>query len=245
MAALTQTSAPSLDRPGNRGGDQAGTGVRRAAAALCVGLALVFGSTPGTSAADGRAQVAVIDPSLSEADRADLKRIERYLNAITTMTARFVQITDDGRYSEGKLFLSRPGRLRFEYEPPVPVLMVANRGTLIYYDAQLNQVSYVDIDSTPLWFITRPEVNLSDPGVTVSGFFREAGVIRVILQQTDDLDAGQVILSFSEAPLELRKWTVVDGQGVSVNVALFNAETGMALDAALFEFKDPSKSGRN
>ena len=206
-------------------------------------LCLSMGAIPAISlemGQSGRIQLATIDPSISEADRADIKRIERYLNSITTMTARFVQITDDGRYSEGKLFLSRPGRLRFEYEPPVPVLMVANRGTLIYYDAQLEQVSYVDIDSTPLWFITRPEVNFSDPGIIVSDFVREAGVVRVALVQADDPDAGQVILSFSEAPLELRKWTVIDGQGVSVNVALFNAETGMSLARSLFEFKDPS-----
>jgi len=182
---------------------------------------------------------------LSDEDRRELDRIERYLNRIDTLTARFVQISDEGRYSEGKVWVKRPGKLRFEYEPPVPILIVANDGDLMYYDSELKQTSYVGIDETPLEFLLRKRVAFSDRDVTVTGMNRQPGIIQVEVVQTDSPDQGALILSFNDTPLELRKWEVIDSQGIRVNVALFNTKIGDRLDSKLFDLADPAFGDKN
>ncbi|MEP4885769.1 MAG: outer membrane lipoprotein carrier protein LolA, partial [Alphaproteobacteria bacterium] len=81
-----------------------------------------------------------IPATLSAADRADLARIEAYLNALTTMESRFLQFSEDG-VAEGRIMLDRPGRLRIEYAPPVPVLMIASSPLLMYHDTKLKQTT--------------------------------------------------------------------------------------------------------
>src|SRR5262249_37609976 len=74
-------------------------------------------------------------PSLSAADKADIARVEAYLNALRTMQAHFLQVAENGATAQGQFYLSRPGKLRLEYDPPVPILMISEgRDFLIHYD---------------------------------------------------------------------------------------------------------------
>lgn len=175
---------------------------------------------------------------LSEQDRADVARVESYLNGIRTLSARFMQVSDTGGTAEGKLFLSRPGRLRLEYDPPVPILMVANGGFLIHYDKQLKAVTHLPIDSTPAGLLVRENIALSGD-VTVSAVERGPGSLRVTLRQTKDPNAGRIMLVFGERPFALSNWQVVDPQGNVTRVALIEPHVGMPLDPALFRFTDP------
>lgn len=209
-------------------------------AAIGFALGLGLAQPAPTVAADASAYAA----KLTAQDKKDIAEMERYLNKIHSMKARFVQITDDGRYSEGKLLMERPDKIRFEYSPPIPVLIVASYGWVTYYDSKLEQVSKVPLDSTPLWLLAREEIKFSGK-VTVTGVERSAGVIRLGLVQTEDPEAGHVILTFSRAPMELRKWTITDPQGVTINVALFNMEKNVDIDEELFVFRDPRKGSFN
>lgn len=210
------------------------------ATAFGVGLASVSVAVPDGTVWNPAAAQTVVPAPLTDEDRKELRRIERYMNRIDTMTARFVQISDEGRYSEGKVWVSRPGKLRFEYEPPVPILIVANGGDLMYHDSELQQTSYVGIDETPLEFLLRKRVAFGDTDITVTGMNRQPGIIQVEVVQTDNPDQGALILSFNDTPLELRKWEVIDSQGVRVNVALFNTKIGGKLDRDLFNMADPA-----
>ena len=183
---------------------------------------------------------AVTPYQMSEEDRKTIAKIEEYLNNIQTMTARFTQISDDGDYSEGKLYLQRPGKLRFEYEPPVPILIVARNGDLVYYDKELDQVSFVDLKDTPLWFVAQEKVDFSK-GVIVTNIQYNAGMIEVTMVETDNPEKGQVSLRFTDAPFELTKWTVVDAQRNAVNVALFSTQTDVAIDPELFIFRNTQR----
>lgn len=182
--------------------------------------------------------------SLTEEDRAELRRVEKYFNALQSIKARFVQITDSGKYSEGKLYFRRPDKIRFEYEPPVPVLVVVSDGWVNYFDSELKQTTKVPLSETPLSFLTRPQVAFSGD-VTVTDVERKPGVFRIEVAETSAPDTGRIVLTFSREPLELRKWTIVDAQGTTVNVALFNAEHNSSLDDALFQFRDPNFGKRN
>ncbi|TVR98821.1 MAG: outer membrane lipoprotein carrier protein LolA [Rhodospirillales bacterium] len=171
--------------------------------------------------------------------RADLTRIERYLNGMTTVRARFLQVASNGQFAEGNIYIARPGNMRVEYDPPMQVLIVADGTWLIYYDQELEQVSYIPLRSTPASILTRSDVSLTNGDLLVTDFARDGGTIRVTVVQKDDPWSGRVTLVFDENPMTLRKWTVVDAQGVEVQVSLITARFDVPLDRELFRFRDP------
>ena len=98
----------------------------------------------------GAAASAPVAAPLTPADRADLGRIEAYLNAVDTLKAHFLQIAPDGSTAEGTAWMQRPGRMRFQYDPPAPLLLIAGHGVFVYYDRELRQVTNIPLGQTPL-----------------------------------------------------------------------------------------------
>jgi outer membrane lipoprotein-sorting protein len=175
----------------------------------------------------------------ASADRADIDRAEDYLNGVTTLKAHFMQVSPDGSTAEGTVYLSRPGRLRLDYDPPSPVQVIADGRFLIYYDKQLKQVSYVDLDSTPAGILVRPKVKLDGEDLKVTKVSHQPGILDVSVIKAADPAQGRITLVFSEAPFRLRQWQVTDPQGQVTTVSLFDTESGLSLDKDLFYFKDP------
>lgn len=171
-------------------------------------------------------------------DRADLARIEAYLNNLRTLKAHFLQVAPDGGISEGTAWLERPGRMRFQYDPPAPFLLVAAHGLLVFHDSKLNQTSNVLLSQTPLGILLADKVTLSG-NVTVTGMQREPGQIQVSLVRTASPSDGTITLIFADNPLALRQWTVLDAQGKVTRVTLYNVELGGSFDPALFEVATP------
>ncbi len=169
---------------------------------------------------------------LSPEDQTAIARVEDYLNGITTMQARFVQVTGMGAMAEGDFYLSRPGRMRIEYDRE-PYLYVADGFWLTYYDKELGQRSDVMLGSTIADFITRENIRLSGD-VTVTGVRQDEHSIEIDLVQTEDPGQGTLTLVFSRNPLQLRRWVVLDAQGQRTEVALSEIRTGMSLDRRLF-----------
>jgi outer membrane lipoprotein-sorting protein len=190
-----------------------------------------------------RAQIPALQ--LTPQDQADLKRIETYLNAIQTLKARFLQVAPNGAITQGTVWLDRPGRLRFQYDPPAPYLLVANHGLLVFRDTQLGQTSNLFLSQTPLGILLADHVDLSGP-VTVSGISRLPGQLRVSLVRTASPADGSLTLVFSDNPLVLRQWTVIDAQRKETRVSLYDAQLGGTFDQALFDVATPARpSGSN
>ncbi|MFC7737146.1 outer membrane lipoprotein carrier protein LolA [Roseomonas sp. GCM10028921] len=177
-------------------------------------------------------------PTLSARDRTDLQRVEAYLNGLTTLRARFIQIAQNGATAQGTALIWRPGRMRFDYDPPEPLLLIANAGQFLHYDKELRQPSIVPVGSTPLGILLRDRITLSGD-VTVSAVQREHGLLRVTLYRTENPAEGRITLVFAQDPVELRQWLVVDGQGRTTRVTLSAIETGLRLNRAAFDFNDP------
>ncbi len=175
---------------------------------------------------------------ISPAQRADIARAERYLNGIRTMQARFSQTDNQGGFASGTLYMARPGRLRLEYDPPSPVLMVANGRYLVYQDLELEQTSHIRLSDTPFGVLLREVVSLHNAGAMVTAAHREPGLLHIKLVRSEDVEAGSLTLTFAESPMRLREWTTVDPQGTVVRVALLASQSGVALDAKLFEAED-------
>src|SRR5208282_5461780 len=109
-------------------------------------------------AALSRAAVPPPQALLTPQDAADLRRIAAYLNGVHTMTARFRQISSGGGIASGSLWLARPGRMRFEYDLPSPILLIADQFYVYYVDKQLAEMSKVGLKSTPAWFLLRDPI---------------------------------------------------------------------------------------
>jgi outer membrane lipoprotein-sorting protein len=174
---------------------------------------------------------------LSAPDQADLQRVQDWLNGIKTMSARFTQYTDGGTV-DGVLYLKRPGNMRFEYDAPTPYMLLANGTWVIYYDKSVDQVTYLPISSTPAWFLLKEDIRLGGD-VTVTGFERGQGVLRVTIVQTKEPDSGRVTLTFTDNPLELKQWTLIDAQGKRTTVTINDPRYGQPVDPKLFVFNDP------
>jgi len=181
--------------------------------------------------------------TLTEQDKRDLRRIERYMDSVDTLKARFAQFSDDGGSASGTFYMDRPGKMRLEYDPPIKDFFVADGWFLFYWDGQLEQQSQTPIGSTLADFILRD--NLSFTGdVTVTGIKRRPGLIEVSLVETEDPGAGELTLIFEDRPLRLNQWRVLDSQGVVTKVALLDAQGGVELDEDLFYFVKPRSDRR-
>ena len=176
--------------------------------------------------------------ALTSQDRADIARVESYLNGIRTLHARFRQIAPNGGTSEGQAWLERPGRLRFEYDPPSPFLLVGGHGLLVFHDSRLRQTSNIPLSSTPLGLLLQDNIRLSGD-VTVTGLTRAPGQLQLQLLRTKSPADGTLTLVFADAPLALRQWSVVDAQRQETRITLYNIEFGGTFNQKLFEFIDP------
>jgi outer membrane lipoprotein-sorting protein len=175
-------------------------------------------------------------------DRANVQRVEQYLNGIRTLTARFTQYSPEGGTAEGVLYLSRPGHMRFEYDAPTPIMLLADGTWVIYYDKSLKQVSYLPIGSTPAWFLLRNDISL-EGDVTITRFERGPGVLRATLVETKHPENGTVTLTLSDKPMELKQWSLVDAQGKTTTVVLSDLRVGVPVDPNVFVFNDPRPRG--
>jgi len=185
-----------------------------------------------------------IPADLDAAAKADIARIEAYLNSIKTLRTRFLQIAQNGDAAAGELTIARPGRMRLEYDQPQPTLLIANGTFLIYIDRHLDQTTHVFLKNTPVGVLVAENIKLSGE-LTVTRFVREPGVVRVTLAKTTEAEEGTITLVFSDAPLALRQWVVVDAQGARTSVTLDALEYDVAVKSEMFEYKKAEQIERN
>lgn len=212
--------------------------VTRLLVSFCL-LAGGLGTVIATSPSHSVAQAQEVEPlALVEEDQHWLDRAETYLNSIRSLRARFVQIAPEGGVAEGTFYLRRPGRLRVEYDPPVPILIVGDGTFLHYHDQELGQISDWPIFATPLGALSDDVVRFNDELIVI-GFTRRSGVLIITVTQEEDPGQGSLTLFFTEQPLALKQWKVTDAQGLVTTVGLHDIELNVELSAKLFVFDDP------
>ena len=175
---------------------------------------------------------------LSQQDQGDVARIEAYLNSVRALHSKFFQVAPNGGTSTGQAWLVRPGRLRFQYDPPSPFLLVADHVLLVFNDSQLKQTSNIPLSSTPLGLLLQDNLRLAGD-VTIVSFVRMPGQLQVGLVRTASPQDGVLTLIFADAPLALRQWTVLDQQRQETRVTLTDVQLGGSYPESLFEFVDP------
>ncbi len=165
--------------------------------------------------------------------------VEKYMTGVDTVQARFVQTAPDGTQRIGTFYMDRPGKMRFEYDPPVKDMVVADGVQLFYYDGELKQTSSAPVGQTLADFLLRKDIKLSGD-IQVVGVQQGGGLIQVIVTQKADPNAGTMTIGFRDQPFELKKWRITDGSGQITEVELFDVQQNIALSGGLFVYKDPA-----
>jgi len=188
--------------------------------------------------------VLIAQPALAE--KLSLNSISRYLNGIQTAEADFTQVNDDGTLSTGKLLLHRPGRMRFEYNPPEKLLVMAGGSQIAIFDGKSNvqQAERYPLKQTPLNLILERNVNLAARNMVV-GHDYDGTSTTVVAQDPKHPEYGTIALKFTSSPVELRQWIVTDGQGARTTVILGELNKGVRLSPQLFNIvHEESSRGR-
>ncbi len=183
--------------------------------------------------ADGAAAASA---KLSAAEQAELARLAEYFNSIRSLMGRFLQVAPDGSASEGLIALRRPGRFRFEYDPPAPLLIVSDGSYITMEDRQLKSVDRLPLGSTPLDILVRDKVSFDDPKLAVQKLERGASALRVTLADAGKPHDGSLVLAFADKPLGFTGWTVHDAQGQTTVVALSAVDLNPDLPDSLFRY---------
>jgi outer membrane lipoprotein-sorting protein len=192
-------------------------------------FALVLTAMAGPALAQG---------ALPAADQALVDRAVAYLEGLTEAKARFVQTDARGQTTQGSVYLKRPGKARFAYDPPSGLLVVSDGSTVSVADSRLKTFDKYPLGATPLSLFLAKTIRL-DRGVQVTGVSRAADGFTLTARDGSRRTAGQLTLTFGDNPLRLQGWTVTDAQGRTTRVQLEGLEPASGLDPALFELKDP------
>jgi outer membrane lipoprotein-sorting protein len=195
----------------------------------------------------GAGQPAILRAIYNDQQKADLDKVSAYLNNIHSLKADFVQIGPDGGVAQGEIDIQKPGQIRFAFQPPSPMLIVATKGEIYVKNARLNTVDHYDLSDTPLGILLNENVDLKT-NRSVLGVFEESGSLIVQARSALNQNRSNITLFFSLPTLELRQWIVKDNQGGNTTVALGNMQIGAHLDPAVFTVpvKDPRPApGRN
>jgi outer membrane lipoprotein-sorting protein len=168
----------------------------------------------------------------------DTQSYERYLNQLKTLSGDFTQTNSKGSTVTGTIQISRPGKMRLNYDPPSSLLIVANGKWLITKDTESDQVDYVSLDKTPAAFILRPHIRFSGD-VEITNVVPKGDLTEISLIRTEEPDAGYITLVFQDNPVALKEWSVVDAQGIETRVTLSNLKSNVQLPADLFHFESP------
>lgn len=206
--------------------------IRFAASAL---IAWGLIATPGAALAEVPREVA---ETLPTTEAQDLAAVQSYLKSINSLRARFQQVAPNRQVSAGTMSLQKPGRLRFEYTPPTPILVVSDGTVITLIDYELKQVTRWPINDTPLRPLVRSDFMFGED-VEVLGMKRNAQWINVAITDPKKRDDGSMLLTFSRNPLKLTEWQVLDERGQTTIVTLDALQTNVSLDKSLWTWKDP------
>ena len=168
------------------------------------------------------------------AEKLSMAEISAYLNALKSAQTRFVQINADGSQSTGTVFIKRPGRARFEYDPPVDALVMAGGQQVAIFDPKSNTgPTQYPLKRTPLNLILARKIDLSRAQMVV-GHGEEDGMTTITAQDPKNPEYGTIRLYFSPEPVTLRQWVITDGAGDQTRVILGDLDRDVEFGSAMF-----------
>ncbi len=166
--------------------------------------------------------------------RAVIERVNVYLMSLQTLVGDFVQVGADGRRVEGKIYLQKPGRVKFEYNPPSPIELVSDGNSVVVRDRKLETQDLYPLSQTPLRFLLADRIDLLRDSNVVA-VSSDDTFATVQLEEKQTLGGTHTVrLMFGAKDMQLKQWTITDPQGYDTTVALANLDYSQKLDSAMF-----------
>jgi outer membrane lipoprotein-sorting protein len=179
-----------------------------------------------------KAQVMKLNPE----QRASFAKLNAYINSFQSMQGKFVQISPRGQQTSGKVMISKPGKMRFEYDNPSPLLIVADGTWLTITNKKMDRGDQFPLSATPLRLVVSTKIDLLAE-TNVLGFEQTDGITAIALQDRKSKVGGYITLIYDEANNVLQQWIVTDGKGRKTTVQLAELETGVEFNPKLFKAK--------
>jgi outer membrane lipoprotein-sorting protein len=173
--------------------------------------------------------------ALKPEQRAVIERIETYLSGTQILSGQFVQVGPDGRRTQGEFHIQKPGKVRFDYDAPSPIDIVADGETVVVRDRNLATQDVYPLSQTPLRFLLSDHVNLLKDTNLVAVYADDVFVTVVIEEKTGIVGTSRLMIMFSAKDMQLKQWTVTDPQGFDTTVAVYNLDTSNRPDPGMFK----------
>jgi outer membrane lipoprotein-sorting protein len=179
--------------------------------------------------------------AFDDSQRALVDKVSAYLSSVQTLVGDFVQVGPDGRRTEGQFFIQKPGRVRFAYNPPSPVDVIADGQSVVVRDRNLATQDLYPLSQTPLRFLLSDHIDLLRDTSLVSVSADDTFVTVVIEERQVLVGTSRLMLMFGAKDMQLRQWTVTDPQGFDTTVAVYNLDTTKKLDPDMFRIASPDR----
>lgn len=200
---------------------------------------LVLAAFASLGAIDSTAVSARAD-ELSDGQRTAIQQITGYFNGMRTLQGEFLQVGPKGHISTGVFHISKPGRMRFQYAPPNPFVVVADGTWVTIKNNAKDTADQYPLSATPLRLVLAEEVDLLSEAKILS-VEQVDGMTTVTLEDKDQLVPGHLVLIFDEEREELQQWIIVDGQGRRTTISLTEMVAGIDPDPGLFQLDLPTR----
>jgi outer membrane lipoprotein-sorting protein len=209
--------------------------LRRQIAAIALsGLAL---------AVSANLAAAETNPTLTPEQTAAVTEIGKYINSFRTLQGEFTQISPKGTVSKGVFYLSKPGKMRFEYSAPNPFIIVSDGTWVTIKNRAKDKADQYPLSQTPLRLVLDDDVDINKEA-DILDVQSDGGIVTVTLEDKKKMVPGHLILTYDEKNNALQQWIVVDGQGRRTTVSLENVVAGVASDPKLFTIKVTRREGK-
>jgi outer membrane lipoprotein-sorting protein len=163
--------------------------------------------------------------ALDDQQRAIIKKVDTYLSDTKVLSGDFVQVGPNGHRSKGEFYIEKPGRVRFDYDPPSPTQIVADGQTVVVRDRALNTQDIYPLSQTPLRFLLSNKVNLMKDTNLVAVYADDVFITVVVEEKNPVVGTSRLMVMFSAKTMQLKQWTITDPQGFDTTVAVYNLDT--------------------
>jgi outer membrane lipoprotein-sorting protein len=177
------------------------------------------------------------DPAvaLSPDQRNIVERVNNYLSSMRILTGKFVQVAPDGRRTQGDFYISKPGKVRFEYDDPSPIELIADGQSVVVRDRRLATQDVYPLSQTPLRFLLADHVDLMKDTKLVAVNADDMYITVVVEEKNGLVGTSRLMIMFSAKDMQLKQWTVTDPQGYDTTVAVYNLDSSKRPDPSMFK----------
>lgn len=187
-------------------------------------------------------------PAAAAAGGASVDAIAKHFSGVKTITGEFVQFGPRGEQTGGTFHIARPGKIRFNYEKPSPIRVVADGKSVVVNNKKLDTWDVYPLDKTPLKLLLSDKIDFS--GDKVKAVKEEADLTTIVMTDKKIFGNAKITMMFDPKSYDLRQWTITDAQGLDTTVMIFNTKQGVKFEAGMFDIdyarvqKSKEKQGR-